>query len=57
MRAAGEATRSGWQFEYVNVIGGFLAVTVERRDGIPTLQLRHYSVDGEILNEDIRVLQ
>lgn len=45
------------EFEYLDVIGGFLAVTVERRDGIPTLQLRHYNVDGEILNEDIRVLQ
>ncbi len=38
-------------------VGGFLAVTAERRNGTPTLQIRHYNVDGEILNEDIRVLQ
>lgn len=37
---------------YLNVIGGFLAVTVERQDGEPTLIARHHGVDGEILNED-----
>jgi alkaline phosphatase D len=38
--------------KYLNVVGGFLAATVERIDGRPTLTFRHYSVDGEVLNED-----
>ena len=40
------------EHQYLNVIGGFLAVTVERQDGKPVLIARHYGVDGEILNED-----
>lgn len=40
------------EHQYLNVVGGFLAVTVERQSGIPTLIARHYGVDGEILNED-----
>lgn len=43
------------QHRYLNVIGGFLAVTAERREGIPTLLLRHHGVDGDILNEDVLV--
>ncbi len=39
---------------YLNIVGGFLAVTVERIDAKPTLTLRHYSVDGTILNEVVR---
>ena len=39
---------------YLNVIGGFLAGTVERVDGKPTLTMRHYSVDGAVLNEVVR---
>ncbi len=37
---------------YLNVVGGFLAVTIERQDGKTALIARHYGVDGEILNED-----
>jgi alkaline phosphatase D len=37
---------------YLNVIGGFLAVTVDRSQGRPTVTFRHHSVDGDILNED-----
>jgi alkaline phosphatase D len=37
---------------YLNVIGGFLAVTIERHGGVPTLIARHHGVDGRILNED-----
>ena len=37
---------------YLNIVGGFLAGTVERVDGTPRLTFRHYSVDGKILNED-----
>ncbi|RKY08550.1 MAG: alkaline phosphatase [Planctomycetota bacterium] len=40
------------EHKYLNVTGGFLAGTVERKDGKPTLTFRHYSVDGKILNED-----
>jgi len=40
------------EHKYLNVTGGFLAVTVDRPQGKPTLSFRHYSVDGEILNED-----
>jgi len=40
------------EHQYLNVIGGFLAVTVEREDGKPMLIARHYGVDGKILNED-----
>jgi alkaline phosphatase D len=54
----------GWKDEffyeehkYLKVIGGFLAATVERVDGVPTLTCRHYGVDGEILNEDRTVAE
>jgi alkaline phosphatase D len=40
------------EHEYLNVIGGFLAISVEREQGIPTLIARHYGVNGEVLNED-----
>ncbi len=40
------------EHKYLNVIGGFLAVTVERQNGIPTFIARHHGVDGEILHED-----
>lgn len=41
------------EHRYLNVIGGFLAVTAERRDGIRTLTMTHHGVDGQILNEDV----
>ncbi|MCX6630867.1 MAG: alkaline phosphatase D family protein, partial [Candidatus Solibacter sp.] len=40
------------EHRYLNIVGGFLAGTVERIDGKPVLTFRHYSVDGKILNED-----
>jgi alkaline phosphatase D len=40
------------EHKYLNVIGGFLAVIVDRSEGEPILTFRHYSVDGEVLNED-----
>jgi len=40
------------EHQYLNVVGGFLAMTVDRPDGTPTMIARHYSVDGELLNED-----
>ena len=38
---------------YLNIIGGFLSVTVDRVDGVPTLAMRHHGVDGDVLFEDI----
>lgn len=40
------------EHEYLNVIGGFLAATVERLEGRPTILLRHYSVEGKILHQE-----
>ena len=40
------------EHKYLNVIGGFLAITVERQDGKPVLIARHHGVDGAVLNED-----
>ena len=40
------------EHSYLNVIGGFLAVTVERQDGKAVLIARHHGVDGAVLNED-----
>ena len=36
------------------VIGGFLSVSVERKEGVPTATFRHYSVDGKVLNEEVQ---
>ena len=40
------------EHRYLNVTGGFLAVTVDRSQGKPTVMFRHHGVDGDILNED-----
>ena len=45
------------EHRYLNVIGGFLAGTVDRSEGKPTLTFRHYSVEGDILHEDRLVAQ
>lgn len=39
------------EHQYLNVTGGFLAITVTRENGTPILIAHHYSVDGELLNE------
>ena len=56
---ASDEHAGGWEndmlrpeHKYLNVIGGFLAITVERQNGKPTLIARHHAVDGAILNED-----
>ena len=41
------------EHRYLNVQGGFLSITVERKNGVPVLTARHYSVDGELCNEDV----
>jgi hypothetical protein len=40
------------EYCYLNIVGGFLWGTVERLDGKATLTFRHYSVNGDVLNED-----
>ena len=40
------------EHQYLSVIGGFLAVTVDRSGDKPIVTFRHYGVDGDILNED-----
>ncbi len=40
------------EHKYLNVIGGFLAVTVDRSQGEPTVTFRHHGVDAHILNEE-----
>jgi len=40
------------QHKYLNVTGGFLAVTVDRLDDRPTAIFRHHGVNGDMLNED-----
>jgi alkaline phosphatase D len=42
------------EHQYLNIVGGFLSATVERVNGKPTLTMRHYSVDGAVLNEVVR---
>jgi len=37
--------------EYLNIIGGFLTCTVARHEGKPTLLLRHFDVEGNVVNE------
>ena len=62
--AASDSHAGGWtpgdvrpEHRYVNVIGGFLSATVDRRGSTPTLVLRHHGVDGVILNEDMLVAE
>jgi len=40
------------QHRYLNVTGGFLAVIVDRLEDKPQVTFRHYSVNGDILNEE-----
>jgi alkaline phosphatase D len=37
---------------YLNVIGGFLSVTVERVNDTPNIVFRHHDVKGKVRNED-----
>ncbi|MFC2142649.1 alkaline phosphatase D family protein [Acidobacteriota bacterium] len=38
---------------YLRIKGGFLSVTVERVNEMPTIIFRHHGVDGSVYNEDI----
>ncbi|MFV1996155.1 MAG: alkaline phosphatase, partial [Verrucomicrobiales bacterium] len=37
---------------YLNVVGGFLEVAVDREGGNPRIAFRHHGVDGAVLNEE-----
>lgn len=61
---ASDEHAGGWRNEmrrqehkYLNVIGGFLAVTVDREKLVPTIAFRHHGVDGKVLHEDVFKLQ
>ena len=41
------------EHRYLNVQGGFMTISVDRRDERPTLTARHYNVDGKLCNEDV----
>tara|TARA_B100000700_G_scaffold121588_2_gene136487 strand:- start:1593 stop:1754 length:162 start_codon:yes stop_codon:yes gene_type:complete len=43
--------------KYVAAIGGFLSVTVERVDGTPRAVFRHHDVNGNVVNEEVRVAE
>ena len=52
----------GWKQEkklpehkYLNVQGGFLCISVDRKNNVPILTARHYNVKGELSNEDINM--
>jgi alkaline phosphatase D len=42
---------------YLKIVGGFLAVTVERVDGRTRAVFRHYGTNGQINNEDVVIAQ
>ena len=39
--------------KYINAVGGFLSVTVQREYDFPRVIFRHHDVDGVVLNEEI----
>lgn len=41
------------EHQYLNVVGGFLKIDVERRNELPVISFGHYSVDGKKLNEKV----
>ena len=55
-----DAHAGGWSQDnklpehvYLNVVGGFLEGSVEKKDGGPVLVFRHYNPDGTLLNEHV----
>ncbi len=40
------------EHEYLNVVGGFLGVTIERVNNIPFMILKFYDIDGKVLHRD-----
>jgi alkaline phosphatase D len=55
-----DAHAQGWKQEdlrpehkFLRVKGGFLYVSVERKDNIPTINFSHYDVNGNVVHEEI----
>jgi len=55
-----QAHAAGWsddkltkEHRYLKVQGGFMTISVERRDGKSVLIARHYDVDGKLCNESL----
>lgn len=58
--AGADAHASGWKEsqrtpdqKFLRIAGGFLRVVIEEKDNEPTARIQHYSVEGEMVNEDI----
>lgn len=54
------ARAGGWknsmvfpEHRYLKVQGGFLTISIDRKNGTPVLTARHYDVDGKLCNEDV----
>lgn len=43
--------------KYVDARGGFLSVKVERVNDVSRAIFRHHDVNGEVVNEEIRVAE
>ncbi|MDQ1257145.1 MAG: alkaline phosphatase, partial [Candidatus Hydrogenedentes bacterium] len=43
------------EHRYLQLVGGFLHVTVDREEGVPRMTLRHRGVTGEVYNEEVLV--
>jgi alkaline phosphatase D len=41
------------EHRYLNVQGGFMTLSVERKEGAALLVARHFNVDGKLCNEDV----
>jgi alkaline phosphatase D len=60
---ASDKHAGGWQQDdyrkefhrYLNVTGGFLSATVERKEGTPTLVFRYHDSDGTVNFSDTLV--
>jgi alkaline phosphatase D len=45
------------EHRYLQLVGGFLHVTVDRAEGVPRMTLRHRGVTGEVYNEEVLVAE
>lgn len=45
------------EHQFLRVNGGFLAVKVDRDNGIPLITFTHYDVDGNIVNNKVIIIQ
>ncbi|HEY5624279.1 MAG TPA: alkaline phosphatase D family protein, partial [Gammaproteobacteria bacterium] len=63
--AASDAHAGAWssnddirpEHRYLQIIGGFLSVTVDRVGDVPTLTVRNHHVDGELFHEEVLTVE